>query len=382
MEIIKRILLKIPHEIRLIFIVFFISRLILTTVGVYSRQTASEELKNWYEWHYSDKEWLDVWSVWDSGWYLDIAQNGYSLVLKSDLPKRTCCGQNNLVFLPLYPMSIRFLGYIIGNYHNAGIILSNSFLIISCFLLYKIALKDFGEKEAKLAIVYLLAFPTSFILSSVFSESLLLMLILFFFYSIRNKKWYSSSIFGYFAALTKITGVLLLPIAIVEFIKEKGTNLKKFLSFLLIPSGLLTYMAYTLYKFDDAFVYFTVRKYSWGVYLSNPLTTLFQMANSNNPLIKLILIIFLIYMLVNILISLSKIPISYKIMSILFTAIPLFSGIEAMKGFLRVSTIVFPIVLYLAIKTSKIRNTFIMPITLMLVQVFLMFFYSNGLLFI
>jgi hypothetical protein len=46
---------------------------------------------------------LDMWARWDSGWYLDIALNGYAL----RGPIETT--QSNVAFFPLYPLLIRTL---------------------------------------------------------------------------------------------------------------------------------------------------------------------------------------------------------------------------------------------------------------------------------
>ena len=57
---------------------------------------------------------LDGWSRWDSGWYIDIARNGYSDTLQNVYM--------NVAFFPLYPLLIKGVQYLTGNFHTAGML--------------------------------------------------------------------------------------------------------------------------------------------------------------------------------------------------------------------------------------------------------------------
>jgi len=65
---------KIPLIFILIIVLFIFSRLVLTAVGWSARMQAQPPVAP----RYLSESILDVWAVWDAGWYLDIAQNGYS----------------------------------------------------------------------------------------------------------------------------------------------------------------------------------------------------------------------------------------------------------------------------------------------------------------
>ena len=62
---------------------------------------------------YQEQSW-DVVSLharWDSFWYLDVVQNGYSLEYNQ-------WGLYNVVFFPLYPFLIKIVGFfLLGNFH-------------------------------------------------------------------------------------------------------------------------------------------------------------------------------------------------------------------------------------------------------------------------
>ncbi|NJO94372.1 MAG: hypothetical protein HC820_08590, partial [Hydrococcus sp. RM1_1_31] len=63
-------------EIQYILLLFFSTRLILTIIGVFSRSILERQYGKQYI--YSSQLWLDIWGVWDTFWYLDIAEKGYS----------------------------------------------------------------------------------------------------------------------------------------------------------------------------------------------------------------------------------------------------------------------------------------------------------------
>src|SRR5947199_1053148 len=68
---------------------------------------------------------INMWSRWDAGWYLEIAQNGYSF---------TPGKQSDVAFFPLYPNLIRLLHHVVPLSRDAGwllvgIIVSNASLI-------------------------------------------------------------------------------------------------------------------------------------------------------------------------------------------------------------------------------------------------------------
>ncbi len=75
---------------------------------------------------------LNMWSRWDSYWYLDIAQHGYQFT--PDFP-------SNAAFYPLYPMAMRAVHGVLGMHGKndgwiiAGLIVSNVALVVALIYL-------------------------------------------------------------------------------------------------------------------------------------------------------------------------------------------------------------------------------------------------------
>ena len=178
-----------------------------------------------------------MWSNFDGEHYLSIAQNGY--------------GQGEQAFFPLYPLLIRILGNVLGgglvSYQFAGLAVSNLSFILALWGLYKLVRFDYSNKVAKLLVVLFLVFPTSFYFGAVYTESFFLALIVWSFYFFRKKTYFFSFVLGMLAAATRVVGVALFAVYLVELgvnvYKERNFYLK-YLLLGLIPLGILGYMLY------------------------------------------------------------------------------------------------------------------------------------------
>lgn len=191
------------------------------------------------------------WANLDGIHYLSIAQNGYLTYEQA--------------FFPLFPLLIR----LVSNFLNYNYILSSIFIVhislfITLVLFYKLVKLDYSDAIAKWSIVFLLFFPTSFFLGSIYSESLFLMLILGSFYAARKKNWILSGILGALASATRFVGIFMLPILINEWLLQKDIHTHKkglnqerdmIIGLLLIPVGLFSYMLYLLKTYGDSLLF-------------------------------------------------------------------------------------------------------------------------------
>ncbi len=281
-ESLSKYICRVP-EIKYILVMFFSIRIVLDIIGMISRAIIQSHGK------FSFNNCLSVWRVWDTDWYLNISQNGYT----SRSLDQLLVQQTNIVFFPLYPSLMWSLGSIIGNHYIAGLIVSNFCLIVSCAYLYRLIRLDSGEANAIRSIKYLLIFPISFILSGVFSESMYLTLALMCFYYARKSKWHLVGITEFFLSLTRSIGVLVvLPLLcefLMQFLKEKkdiisfknhrGMILPLFyLSF--IPLGTISFMIYNYYLTGD-FLAFVHAQGMGGRHAVTPLVALIHGFHGN-----------------------------------------------------------------------------------------------------
>jgi Gpi18-like mannosyltransferase len=186
---------------------------------------------------YLKSPWLWAWANFDGEHYLSIAKDGYHLAEQA--------------FFPLYPLLIKLMGGGVW----LGLLISNTSFFLALVGLFKLLRIDYSQKIAKLAIILILIFPTSFYFGAVYTESLFLCFIVWSFYFYRKGNFLYSSILGMLASGTRVVGIILLPIYLLELYKNKVKWSKKHLWLLLIPLGLASYMVYLGRVYGDPLMF-------------------------------------------------------------------------------------------------------------------------------
>jgi Gpi18-like mannosyltransferase len=194
---------------------------------------------------------LDGWSRWDSGWFIDIAQNGYSNVVQNVYL--------NTAFFPLYPMLVKGLQYLVQNYSISGMLISNICLITANVILYIIINEKYGPDIAQKSTLLLLFNPFSFFFSAVYTESLFLLAAVLVFHFGQRKQWLPAAICSAAAGATRLVGIItVLPLLFFYFesIGFKWRNLKANILWIAIsligPGG---YVAFQAIRFGDPFLF-------------------------------------------------------------------------------------------------------------------------------
>lgn len=221
---------------------------------------------------------LAVWGRWDAVHYLDIATRGYQ--------------GTDMAFFPLYPLLIRILGSLAGNHLIAGLLVSNASFFFGLLYLYKLLEREYDRAVARRAIFYVSIFPTAVYFTAVYTESLFFMLTVASFYYMRSRHWWLAGLFGFFAALTRVEGVLLLiPFAIEWFAQQRNGERRApydLAAGLLIPLGLAIYMAYLWVLRADP-LYFSHVQVHWNRHLALPWVSIVnafeKVAHAAGPLI-------------------------------------------------------------------------------------------------
>lgn len=175
-------------------------------------------------------------SVTDAEHYMYIAQNGYAATGEA---------ANKIVFYPLLPYLMKLLRIVFRDYTIAGLIISYASFGVASAYLYKLMRLDYSNEKALDALLLLFMAPFGMFFISVHTESLFLMLSIVTIYYARKENWVIAAITGFFAALTKSQGMLLIvPVAyelILSCVRDKKFHKKGILS-LLIPAGFLVYL--------------------------------------------------------------------------------------------------------------------------------------------
>ena len=190
-----------------------------------------------------------AWNIWphDTPHYIEIAKHGY------DQPWLT-------VFFPLYPLLTRIAAFLTGNnYLIAALLVANLAGLVMLIAFYQLVKEDFNHLLATRTVLYFSVFPAAFFFMAGYTETTFFCFVLLSFYQMRRGRWWLAGLFGFLAALTRNTGVILLLPFCYEYLRQHQFQLKALrldaLNALLIPAGLGLFMVYCYAFFADALAF-------------------------------------------------------------------------------------------------------------------------------
>ena len=317
----------------------------------------------------------DLWNHWDTKWYLSIAASGY---------QKFGDGRASITYFPLYPSIIRLGTIVFKDYLKSALTVSNLSFILALIVFYKLVKIDFSEKIAWRSIVYFSIFPTAYFLHAGYTESLFLMFTFSAIYFMREKKWFLASILGMLATLTRLNGLVLVPVFLAEYLTNKKLNFRqlKFDIFwvLLIIFGFVFYLYLNFHTFGNPFAFRAVYEEVTWERLSLPWVGLFDAVNrfyryqlADWMMEGFMVILFWLFDLILLATSLKKIRLSYKIFAwlnfLLMTSTSIWSGLP------RYTLLLFPIFIVLARWGEKPVKNYLISICFLFLQgIFLMLF--------
>ncbi len=161
----------------------------------------------------SNQNVLSIFQRWDANHYINLINNGYANTIEN--------GQHLfLVFFPLFVWVVRPFALIIGNTLVAGSILSSLCFAWGCCWLYKLAAYLHGVKTAKFAVIAISVFPFSFFFGASMTEGLFFLTTTASIYHAVRHHWGRFAFWGILSALTRMTGVLVIIPAFIEFLEQ------------------------------------------------------------------------------------------------------------------------------------------------------------------
>ncbi len=99
----------------------------------------------------------------------------------------------------------------------AGVLVSHAVLFAGMVLLFRLAAAELSPAAARRTVVYLAAFPTNYVLSSVYPEGLFLLLTVGAFLAARRRSWPVAGLLTALALLTRPQGLFLSLPLLLEF---------------------------------------------------------------------------------------------------------------------------------------------------------------------
>ena len=166
---------------------------------------------------------------WDTGWYLQIARDGYQFTAAAG-----ASSQQNIVFFPGFPLLVRGAALLLGNGQGAyvlgGTVTSFAAFVLALAYLYCLAREFLTAEQSTTALWLLAVYPFAIFYGAIYSESLFLLGTVGAFHHYRRGELVRAGGWGLLVGLTRPNGFLLsLPLAICAL--ERGPSTARRLSF-------------------------------------------------------------------------------------------------------------------------------------------------------
>jgi hypothetical protein len=292
---------------------------------------------------------LNIWAHWDGVWYSEIAAEGYG----GRAPASTA-------FFPLYPLLMRSFAELFGGPLSLGalsmwgVLISLLTLPFAFYFVYRIAENGWGTRVAKVTILTLAFFPTTFFFNAAYTESLFLALSAASLWAARVRKDLPlACALAALASATRSVGVFLVVLLFCEWLKEgagktygwwRGTA-----CLALASSGLLLYAGYLWSRFGNPFLFYSMQEGYWNRKLTDPITTLRQLAGSLGTTHNVYDLMFLGLALTLLLVGLRVLPLGLNAYAFLLILPPAFYGTPQgpLIGLPRYMLVAFPMFIVL-----------------------------------
>ena len=199
---------------------------------------------------------LEFWRCTDSQHYLAIAEDWY-------LSEGSIDRLVQLVFLPGYPIAVRLVKCLVGNYLLSGMLVSALCFALSACVFYKLMRLDMPREKALRALVFMCVFPGAFFYAAPMSESLFLLLSLCCVYYARRGKFLAACVFGALAAFTRSVGLALAVPVLFELAAQKK-KIKHWLTLTIIPLGFAAYCYINYTVSGDAYKFMEYQQEHWN----------------------------------------------------------------------------------------------------------------------
>ncbi|WP_055599735.1 mannosyltransferase family protein [Streptomyces aureus] len=201
---------------------------------------------------------------WDSVWYVRIAENGYGY--QATLPNGDV--HPDLAFFPLLPALERGLSDVLPlDAATAGLLVSWTAGLAAAWGMFRCGEQAFGTRAGVLLAVLWGVYPTAFVQSMAYTETLFTAFAAWSLYAVLRGRWILAGALCVAAGLTRPTAVALIAAlgitALVTLVRDRRLPPRTVAGVLIAPLGWLAYIAYVGVRQDSATAYFDVQA-AWG----------------------------------------------------------------------------------------------------------------------
>ena len=205
-------------------------------------------------------EFLQFWRSADAFHYLCIARDWY--LSEGELDRLV-----QLVFLPGYPIAVRFAALLIRDYILSGLLVSTFCFAGALCVFYRYVLAEYGSGAAERAVVFLCLTPGAFFFFAPMSESLFLLLSAACLLALQRRRWLFAGLFGALASFTRSLGLMLFVPLFFEFVGDqlhgKKEHARGLCALLMVPLGFGAYLLVNYLVAGNPFQFLVYQREHW-----------------------------------------------------------------------------------------------------------------------
>jgi hypothetical protein len=206
---------------------------------------------------------LSLLNKWDSHWYEAAAAHGYPAVIPTGHGN---VAQSQLGFFPLFPLAIRATMEITGlTPRDAGLVFGFVSCLVGALLVWWLLGTLYGSSAADRGTALIFASPGAYVLSMVYSETLLLPLVAGCLLALHHRRWVVAGLLaGAATAVDPIGVATVVPcvLAAVMAIRERR-EWRALLAPILSPLGVIAFFAYLWAHTGTPLAWFISQRRGW-----------------------------------------------------------------------------------------------------------------------
>jgi hypothetical protein len=245
----------------------FASSRVLLVVTAYLALTLFpvHTIEPWMTQIFPDNNWIDGWVRWDAFWYEAIVDSTTRF-----LPQDHSSANffpfygwaSWVVSLPFQPLVEYAKAFYLG-----AMLLSHAAFLLGLVGVFRVTDAIAGSEVAERTVWLMAFFPFSFFFAAVYADALYFCLCVWAFRFIQLERWTLASVLAVAAALTRITGFVLIAALVVEFVRlappsVRSTRTQAALVGLLALAPLIVF-SYFYWRYGDPIAFLHARQTAW-----------------------------------------------------------------------------------------------------------------------
>lgn len=247
------------------------NRLLLAVIGAISIETFAPHFQKPEGHVFAQSLLLVPWGGWDTSFYMTIVRDGYMSPDGNTM---------QIGWFPLYPIAVKATSFVVSSPFVAGLVVSNLCLLAAVLLMGAWLSKQQDETTAFHAILFLIFYPKSLVLSSALSESLFLLLLVGSLFLVHLKKAIGACAVFSLLLITRPVGIAIVPFFVFSLLplhsRDAKTWIRALSPLLLLPIPFLLYHGYLWRLTGDPLAYVSNKVMYHQHAPTNPLAVVFD----------------------------------------------------------------------------------------------------------